>query len=68
MIPVDTINTKDILVAKDTLDYARLKGDKLKIALCEDALNDLLDRYSYHVCHTSQRREKDDYRNTARTT
>jgi len=56
MIPTDTVTTKDILVAKDTLDYARLKGDKLKIELCEDALNDLLDRYERMVRH--------DHRNT----
>jgi hypothetical protein len=40
--------------ALDRLQYARAEGDGLKIALCEAALNDLLDQYSCHTCHGSQ--------------
>jgi len=55
MILTDThIAEADIIDAKHALDYARLEGDKLKIALCENSLNDLLDRYGCHVCHESQ--------------
>ena len=48
------ISELDILDAKDLLDFARAQGDKLKIALYEASLNDLLDRYSCHGCHESQ--------------
>ena len=56
MIPVETetITTADLADALDALQYARADGDKLKIALYEAALNDLIDRYSYHSCHRSQ--------------
>jgi hypothetical protein len=40
----------DALIA---LKYARADGDTLKIALAEDALNDLIDRHSCHGCHGS---------------
>lgn len=43
-----------IMDAKEALDYFRLKRDKLKIDLCEAALNDLLERYSCYVCQMSE--------------
>jgi hypothetical protein len=58
MIPVadseKMITEADILDALDQLNYARAGGDKLRIALFEASLNDLIDRYSYHSCHRSQ--------------
>lgn len=56
MIPAETdgITKADITDALDVLKYARMEGDKLKIALAEASLNDLIDRYSYHGCHGSQ--------------
>jgi len=55
MIPTPvTVTPAEIVNAKDILDYARLRGDRLKIDLAENTLNDLLDKYSYHVCHGSQ--------------
>lgn len=36
--------TDKIAKAKISLDRARARGDKLRIALAEDGLNDLLDR------------------------
>jgi hypothetical protein len=46
----------EIADAKRYLDYVRALGDRLKIDLAEDTLNDLLDRY--HTYHTNQRRNK----------
>ena len=37
--------TTRITEAKDALDVARAHGDELTIALAEDALNDLLEKY-----------------------
>ena len=47
---------EDIAAAKTALDTARLLGDQLRIDLCENTLNNLLDRY--HEYHTSNRRDK----------
>jgi hypothetical protein len=54
MLDRSHITEADIQDAKEQLDYARIDGDKLKIALYEASLNDLLDRYSCHTCHRSQ--------------
>ena len=48
------VTKRDIRVVKDMLDYARAEGDAVKIALFEDTLNDLLDRYTCHTYHSSQ--------------
>ena len=58
--------TADIVDAKHMLDLARAEGDALKIDLREAALNDLLQRYSYHSCHESQPERTTDARNTRR--
>ncbi len=42
----------DILEAKRSLDNAREEGDTLTIAIFEDALNNLLERYSCNTYHT----------------
>lgn len=52
------ISDTQIVAAKATLDSARRLGDPLRIELAESALNDLLDRYSYHGYHSSQRESK----------
>lgn len=46
---------RKIALAKLTLEAARRVGDTLHVALAENALNDLLDRY--HTYHTSQRED-----------
>lgn len=42
----------DIAHAKLNLDLARHGGDRLRIDLAEAALNDLLERFPRHTCHT----------------
>lgn len=58
MITDSMITGADILEAKELLDLARHEGDQLKIDLREASLNDLIERYSKHVCHTSQIKEQ----------
>lgn len=42
----------DIERAYARLEMARLDGDLLKIDLATEALNNLLERYGGHSCHT----------------
>jgi hypothetical protein len=53
-----THNEADITHALDALKYARADGDGLKIALAENALNDLIDHYTCHSCQGSQPERK----------
>jgi hypothetical protein len=43
-MPINSIDTIEITMAKRKLDSAREHGDELQIDLAEGALNDLLDR------------------------
>lgn len=45
-----SVTTRKIVLTKKALDNARRVGDKLRVALLEDALNDLLNRFN-NSCH-----------------
>ena len=49
---------KAIKTAKRNLDNARVRNDTLQIALAEEALNDLLERYIVPVVTRNHQREK----------
>lgn len=56
--PPVKVSQTQIISAKVALDAARRIGDTLHTALAEDALNDLLDRYSSYTSNALHLRDK----------